>query len=401
MRPLLLFLYFLLPGFLSYAQQNHFVYLQTDNKQPFYIRINEKLYSSSQSGHLVIPKLIAGKYTLSVGFPKNDWPSQNIMISVTEKDLGFILKNFNNEGWGLFNIQTLEVVKTTLESNPRQTKITEIKTDEFSNVLADVVNTPSIKEQNKEVIMAPPQEKQESVIKLEPVTEVKKTIESVNIQKLSSSIDSGGMAITYLDKQSDGIDTIAVFISLQKNDPIQQMPVAEVQEYAIVQEKKEPKKEMDNKTDETKSIPKFIEIDLPNPNAQVNLEPAKQIIQDSVKLTLNENTANKKPPFNPVMINSDCKQMATDDDFLKIRKKMAAEKKEDEMIFVAKKMFRQKCYSTEQIKNLSVLFLKDEAKYKLFDAAYPYVYDSHQFKQLEFLLSDQYIITRFRAMIRN
>jgi Domain of unknown function (DUF4476) len=80
---------------------------------------------------------------------------------------------------------------------------------------------------------------------------------------------------------------------------------------------------------------------------------------------------------------------------------MAAEKKDDEMIIVAKKMFKQKCYSTEQIKNLSVLFLKDEAKYKLFDAAYPYVYDSQLFKQLEFLLSDQYIITRFRAMIRN
>jgi hypothetical protein len=338
---------------------------------------------------------------MSVGFPKNEWPSQNIVITIAEKDLGFILKNFNNEGWGLFNLQTLEVVKTSLESTPQQTKIAEIKTDEFSNILADVVNTPSIKEQKNEVILVPPQEKQEAVIKVEPSIEVEKIIEKASIQKLSSSIDSGGLVMLYLDKQTDGIDTIAVFISLQNNDSALRMPVAEFQESAPIQEKTETKKVIEIKPDESKSSPKFIEIDLPNPNSQMNLDPAKPIIQDSVKVPVNENTANEKPSYNTVMINSDCKQMATDDDFLKIRKKMTAEKNDDEMINVAKKMFRQKCYSTEQIKNLSVLFLKDEAKYKLFDAAYPYVYDSQQFKQLEFLLSDQYIITRFRAMIRN
>jgi hypothetical protein len=401
MRPILLFLIFLFPGFLSYAQQSHFVYLQTDNKQPFYIRLNEKLYSSSQSGHVVIPKLNTGKYTLSVGFPQNEWPAQNLVITIAEKDLGFILKNFNNEGWGLFNLQTLEVVKTILESNPQQIQSTEIKTDEFSNVLADVVNTPSIKEKNKEVIMASPQEKQEALIKVEPVIEVKKIIETVGIQKLSSSVDSGGLVMTYLDKQFDGIDTIGVFISLQNNDAVLQIPVIEVQESALIQKKTETNKEIESKEIESKSSPKFIEIELPNPNSQANSQPSPPINQDSLKVPENENTAIHKPALVPVMINSDCKQMATEDDFLKIRKKMAAEKKDDEMIIVAKKMFKQKCYSTEQIKNLSVLFLKDEAKYKLFDAAYPYVYDSQLFKQLEFLLSDQYIITRFRAMIRN
>ena len=101
------------------------------------------------------------------------------------------------------------------------------------------------------------------------------------------------------------------------------------------------------------------------------------------------------------MVNSDCKQMATEEDFLKSRKKMTAEDTDDEMVTVAKKLFKQKCYSTEQIKNLSVLFLKDEGKYKLFDAAYPYVYDTQNFKILETQLTDQYYISRFKAMIRN
>ena len=64
-------------------------------------------------------------------------------------------------------------------------------------------------------------------------------------------------------------------------------------------------------------------------------------------------------------------------------------------------MFKQKCFSTEQIKNLSGLFLKEEEKYHFFDAAYPFVHDSQQFKLLESQLTDPYIITRFRAMLRN
>ena len=80
---------------------------------------------------------------------------------------------------------------------------------------------------------------------------------------------------------------------------------------------------------------------------------------------------------------------------------MTAEKDEDGMVKAATRMFKQKCYSTEQVKNLSVLFLKDEGKYKLFDAAYPHIHDTQSFKQFESQLTDTYIITRFRAMIRN
>src|SRR5690606_32020584 len=52
-------------------------------------------------------------------------------------------------------------------------------------------------------------------------------------------------------------------------------------------------------------------------------------------------------------VNSDCKNFAKDADFLRVRKKMAAETNNDAMIQVAKKEFRIACFSTEQIRNLS------------------------------------------------
>lgn len=398
MRRLLFSLFILFTGFVCNAQQYRFVYLQTDNKQPFYIRINEKLYSSSASGYVVIPKLSDGRHTLSVGFPKNEWPAQNLTINVANKDMGFILKNFDNKGWGLFNLQSMEVVTTSSATNSQPATNKETKKDEFSNILAEVVNTPSIKEDRKEQPKAPAQIIPEEVKKETPVVVVAENPEPVNIQKISSATDAEGMVIVYLDKQAKATDTIQVYIPTDKSIKTEALLIAENKEVVQADKKVEENVVAEQKTEEKKNDPKFIEIDLPNPNAKTD-EPARQIKEDSLAAATIIET--KKPATSPLMFNSDCKQLATQEDFLKIRKKMTAEKNDDDMIRAALKMFRQKCYSTEQVKNLSVLFLKDEGKYKLFDAAYPYIHDSSEFRQLESQLADPYIITRFRAMIRN
>ncbi len=80
---------------------------------------------------------------------------------------------------------------------------------------------------------------------------------------------------------------------------------------------------------------------------------------------------------------------------------MAAENSNEDMIKVAKKSFKSKCFTTDYIKNLSALFLNDDAKYNFFDAAYPFVSDSGFFYTLENLLSDAYYINRFKAMIHH
>ena len=79
---------------------------------------------------------------------------------------------------------------------------------------------------------------------------------------------------------------------------------------------------------------------------------------------------------------------------------MASEDNTEDMIKVAKKYLKAKCYSTEQIKDLSYLFLEDKGKYLFFDAAYPFTSDSDQYQTLQSQLTDQYYLNRFKAMIR-
>jgi hypothetical protein len=133
----------------------------------------------------------------------------------------------------------------------------------------------------------------------------------------------------------------------------------------------------------------FIDMELPNPAGKL---PEAQAVKETPKET---------PPAKKVsMINSNCRSHANQDDFMKLRKKMAAEDNDDDMVDVARKIFKTKCFTAEQIKNLAVLFLKDDGRYKFFDAAYPYVSDTDNFASLESQLTDSYYINRFKAMLK-
>ena len=74
---------------------------------------------------------------------------------------------------------------------------------------------------------------------------------------------------------------------------------------------------------------------------------------------------------------------------------------DDDRIVLAKKVFKQKCFSVKQVRALSELFKTDEGKYKWFDAIYPFVSDSGNFSTLGELIKNDYYLNRFKAMLRN
>ena len=392
MKSFILVLLILSVKMVSIAQQNHFVYLQTDNKQSFYVKINDKLFSSSSSGYAVIPKLQTGSYSFTIGFPKNEWPQQTVTIKIDNNDLGFILKIFGDKGWGLFNIQTLNVTMASSAIANTLTPVAQNKTDGFSNVLADVVNTPALKEEKIEKIVADSLPSLNTPIAIIPAKE----FNSVKI--ITTTLDNNGRFAKYIDSTENTIDTVQLFI------PYEKIAV----ENSVKEEKPKEKKE------EIKPEAKFLNIELPNPNSTRDTTNNKtaQVISEVVSImpqkevpaiTINNEPLKpaNEPSLKPLSINSDCKSLANENDFMKLRKKMVAENKDDDMISVARKAFKSNCFSTEQIKNLGVLFLKEEGRYRFFDASYPFVYDSQNYNALQAQLTDEYLINRFKAMIRH
>ena len=344
------------------AQLNHFIYLQTEGKQPFYAKLDKRVMSSSVSGYLIIPKLKNGTYNITVGFPKQDKSEQTYTCAINDKDAGYLIKNFGENGWGLFNLQTLDVTMAAAKKNSGLS--TTEKADDFSTMLSEVTNDPSVKKVEK----TPVQDKEKQPVKLEEKPVVNEGPKSSVIKKQATATPSG-FEITYIDYSGVKYDTIQVFI------PAEAKGETQAKEPSI--SRAIETQEQENKKIEIKEDKKFLPI-------KVKASPAADTVTSTSAIG---------------MVNSDCKAYASEEDFLKLRKKMAGESKVEAMLSIARKFFKSKCYTTEQVKNLSALFLNDEGKYQFFDLAYHHVSDSSSFSTLQNQLTDAYYLSRFKAMV--
>ena len=233
------------------AQQNHFIYIQNESHQSFYVKLDKKTYNSSAAGYVILPKLKDGIYQLAIGFPKTSVMEQNMVCTIDKTDIGFILKNFENKGWGLFNLQTLDVIMDNGAVNSNNISVVN-KTDAFSKMLSEVVNDSTIRQAesiNNEFnkVTAKEQEKKSAdlvVIQQVPITTapkveinnnspvtIIKTVDSSKIIKDKSGAsglpksdisrgltkkDTTGTTMIFVDKIKGGVDTITIFIAEDK-----------------------------------------------------------------------------------------------------------------------------------------------------------------------------------------
>jgi hypothetical protein len=351
------------------GQQSRFIYIQTENKQPFYIKMDKQILSSSVYGHIIIGQLADSTYTISAGFPRNEWPEQKIMITVKETDAGYLLKNFGQKGWGLVNLQNAQLIMADKKAEDAKAVETDSADDAFSTILAAVVNDPTIA--------------QRTVVKNEVRTE-DRPVETntglkpkAEITKLKYAVTTEGVNIIYLDLVNGIADTINVLV-----------PAIRPGASGETKTGTEKLQEVQAKDGMKKNDSKFIDMELQNPNQKLDSGKAAAFVISEKKV---QDTG----------LNSNCKNLASRDEFLSLRKQMTAIEDYDDMINAARKKFKDNCFTTEQIKNLGSLFLKDEGKYKFYNAAYPYVSDLYNFNALEKQLTDNYFITKFKAMLHH
>lgn len=124
------------------AQQDRFVFIQSENSQPFYVRIGETVYNSSAVGHLTIHGLSDGTYRFAIGFPHQGGREQLFTVNVNRKDGGYYLKNNPSGGWVLYNWLTEEILQS-----PRTDSLLfgeRKKDDGFASLMAAVVNDSAV-----------------------------------------------------------------------------------------------------------------------------------------------------------------------------------------------------------------------------------------------------------------
>jgi len=421
--------------------------------------MNNKVYSSSASGYIILPKLVDSTYIFQVGFPQHKWPDQGFSVTLNRQDHGYLLKNFKDKGWGLYDLQTM-AVQMSIGSSPEELAKKQNKDGaSFTDILAKAADDPSLKE--KPVQPKVEEKKPEVVKKEEPKVEEKKTevvkkeepkVEEkklVVVKKEEPKVEIKEPVTTKPVEEKDVWVTKKEEPKVEKTEPVvvkteptKEEPKAEIKEEQVVrtEEKKttgfDPYKTSQvKKWSESSTTEGFglvfiddyldgnkdtIRLVIPNPKPIVNVikeEPKeeKKFLEIETpakeeKPVVTEEKRTEEKTTEPVVtvpatgkkaLTNNCVELATESDFFKLRKKMAAEDKEDNMIAEAKKYFKTKCFTTAQVKNLSTLFLSDESKYDFFDLAYKYVSDTEAFPGLQAELKDEYYSSRFKAMLRN
>jgi len=212
------------------------------------------------------------------------------------------------------------------------------------------------------------------------------------VRKLFDNTGKEWRDIKYRDSSATGIDTITIKIPLSGN------PLENAVPPPAPPEKQAEKPAPD--TVQQAGKPAVLQVKIDSVPPQELLMEVKPVQKDSTNYEPPPpavDTVYRKPV---VMINSDCRNQATDADLDKLRVKLLAETTVESRIEAAKKVFKTKCFTTRQIRALTELFYTDESRYKFFDAAYPHVSDTESFKGLAELLSDAYYVGRFRAMVR-
>ena len=418
------------------AQKVYFIYLQTDNQQPFYARMGDKIYNSTAAGYLILSNLRDSIYAVNIGIQGNQMVDQPYSITVNKKDQGFLVKNFGDKGWGLFNLTSMATIMPQSKSaNSAQTVKTEKREDNaFTNLLAKAADDSTIKE--KPIIEKPVEKKADATVSSTSNTAKKDEVKEI-VPSSQGDIKNGIIVAPVAIKEDSKIDN-----PTNNKEQVQDSKnLAQIKEDSIAAAKakedellkqEELRKQDSIENAKAQTIPdseyKRSVVKLKSESSTttgiglVFLDILNEQATDTIRLVIPAETKKTTPvqtgqsekkfldipsadSINKETIattikNNNCKVVATEDDFYKLRKKMAAANNDDAMITEAKKTFKTKCFSTIQIRNLSALFLTDESKYQFFDAAYQYVSDLENFSTLQSTLKEEYYINRFKAMIR-
>jgi hypothetical protein len=178
------FSFFLLGTQFLFSQRTNFVYLQTEPAQPFQVKMNGVSYTSSQSGYLILSKLVDTSYHIEVSFPSNKWPSQFFHLIVNQTDRGYLLKDFGDKGWGLMDWRSLAVQynRSQIETKAVPAAAIEDSTD-FATLLSLASGDPSLRArtevkidsvQKPVVIVQAPSSSVKDTLASEPVLPIKK-----------------------------------------------------------------------------------------------------------------------------------------------------------------------------------------------------------------------------------
>ena len=342
----------------------HYIFIEADGQQPFYLKQGNTMLSSSAAGFLIIPKVTASEMEFSIGFPKNIYPEVSFYINGIDRDRGFQLKMMEGQAWSLFDRTSLEVIKGGVpKAAPIEMKLPQKEEGGFAKLLAVATDDQSL------LVKIP---KKDSVEKATPSKSISK-VGSTAISISTQAEDADLKRLVYVEKTiKGGSDTIAVEIEKMKIVEAAK-PISQPQDSTVIA-----------------AAPKTFAS--PSVSSDSIAQVSKPTINtDSAKATIQVSKANS--------INVCDRPIADYKDIRALQKKLLGIKSDEDQRNYAVKVFGQKCFNTKQALEIGWFFVDEASRLQLFKALKPLIYDKAAFGNLEASFLKEENIISFRALV--
>jgi hypothetical protein len=363
----------------------HYIFIEADGQQPFYLKQGNTTKSSSAAGFLIIPKITASEMEFSIGFPKNIYPEVSFYISGTDRDRGFQLKMMEGQGWSLFDRTSLEVIKGGVpKASPIELQLPKKEEGSFAKLLATATDDQSLLERMPKKDSIKKALPGKSITKAEVTAVATKSGLKDSLGKkdkiilpemsLSAQMENADVKrLVYVEKKvKGGADTINVEIEKKKTVAVTE-PLATPKDSTLIPS---APKTIDSLSGSSDNI------------AQLNKPSANN---DSSKANIQVSKAN------PIIV---CDRPIADyKDIRSLQKKLLAISSENEQRKYTVKAFGQKCYNTKQALEIGWFFLDETSRLQLFKELKPLIADKASFGNLEASFLKEENIIAFRALV--
>lgn len=364
----------------------HYIFIEADGQQPFYLKQGNKMVSSSAAGFLILPKITASELEFSIGFPKNSYPEVSFYINGTDRDRGFQLKLMDGQGWSLFDRTSLEVIKgESPKAAPIEIQLTKKEEGNFAKLLANATDDKSLLDG------MPKKDNVERTATVRATTKVGLTAaaatntglkdslakkEQVTMPQISISTqmeDEDAKRLVFVEKTTKGKpDTIAVEIEKTKVVVLAE-PLTQRQD--VVPAETAPKA-ITNKAISSDSVALVSKPKDDADSAKKNVQPSKA---------------------SPIIV---CDRPIADyKDIRSLQKKLLGIASDEDQRTYAVKAFGQKCFNTKQALEIGWFFIDENSRLQLFKALKPLIADKASFGNLEVSFLKEENILAFRALV--
>ncbi len=370
----------------STAQHRHFLYLQSDNQQAFYLKMEGEIYSSSVSGFLILPRLQPGSVEFSIGFPRAQWPEQQFSIQIAAADKGMVLKNLPEKGWCLQDLQTAVLVqgqqKAAATSTAQQPE--KVKTDDgFAVTLANAVGDQGIREVElikkrtpdsslnspSPLFLAPQSQAADSmkVVDSSKALITDSMVLTSKVEKIGETRLTGFTGLLFVDQTGNEKDTVDVSFE----HPLADTVIIKDTSVQIVD----------------------------SAGLAISEKGTMPAVADTVRKGETKVADYLHMPATALPDRSDCRATATEKDMADLRKKAIKLGTDSLMVDFYIRELKVKCYTVAMIQALSFAFVSDATRMLFFQEAYPWVLDPSNYPTLERLFVSEPFITQFKKLI--